>query len=427
MATAYFNSYVPSPTQKPSSTAPSVEDQQPPPGAMPPFSIGGAPSPAQQTYANTLNKPLATTATPIDKATSAVEPTPTGGKPGVPGPVPGTPGTTTANGTTTQNASNGATGSNLPAYGANFSFWQNNSGPGQPGANTVYNAPGSLGAMGVNSNTAQYDPSGNNAPTWNQPGGSSQAAYQALQQILGGDASGMDTSAIKNRLKEQRLAMEKDQLGASRQSAAGRGMLDSGFQGGQERRLQSESRKDILGGFRDVDIAAADASVKNRLAGSEALNQLLSGDTARASTGFTHQLQGAQHEDQQNQFAFNAGQEQFNNQLNAGKTLEELRQGGAQSALQSYQSGADTSFKTREQDMQVAQHKTNELLGRLGIAVNLEEIAKGSSRDKMQFLTDIFQTLVQNEQHNAQMGLSYSQLGLDMKTMLANVVKGIGM
>jgi hypothetical protein len=60
------------------------------------------------------------------------------------------------------------------------------------------------------------------------------------------------------------------------------------------------------------------------------------------------------------------------------------------------------------------------------LAVNLEEIAKGSSRDKMQFLTDIFKTLTQQEQFNATMGLNYNQLGMNMNEMMANIAKSIG-
>jgi hypothetical protein len=320
-----------------------------------------------------------------------------------------------------------AVGSGLPAYAANWNFWQNGSQPAGPGANTVYNAPGSLGAMGVDQNTAGYDPNANNAPVWSQPTGSSKAAYDALQGILGGDASGMDTSAIKNRLKEQRLIMEKDQGRQSRQAAAGRGMLDSGYQASQERRISNESKKDILGGFRDVDIAAADASVKNKLAGSEALNQILTGDVNRADTGWKNQFAGTEFEDKQNQFNFNAGQEKFNNQVNAGTQLGNLQREGANSALNSWQAGADNTMKGRDQDIQVAQHKTNELLTRMGLAVNLEEIQRGTSRDKMQFLTDIFQTLVQNEQHNAQMGLNYSQLGQSMNQTVMDLAKSIGL
>lgn len=320
----------------------------------------------------------------------------------------------------------GSTGSTLPAYAAAYNFWQNNSAPAGPGANTIYKAPGSVGEMGINPNAPGYDPNAVNAPTWNQPGGSSQAAYDALTQLLSGDASGMDTSAIKNRLKEQRLIMARDEGRSSRQAAAGRGMLDSGQQAADERRIRQGANKDILGGFRDTDIAAAEASVKNKLAGSEALNSLLTGDVGRANVGFQNEFAGKQFEDAQNQFDFQAGQEANKNALAAALGLGGLQQGAAESALKSWAGGADTQLQSRNQDIEVAKNKTNELLGRLGISVNLEEIKAGTTRDKMQFLTDIFRTLVQNEQQNAQLGLNYAQMGQSMNQTMADLVKSIG-
>jgi len=237
----------------------------------------------------------------------------------------------------------------------------------------------------------------------------------------------MDTHAIKNRLKEQRLIMEKDQGRQSRQAAAGRGMLDSGYQASQERRISNESKKDILGGFRDVDIAAAEMGTKNKMAASEALNSLLSGDVNRANTGWQNQFEGAKYGDDQNRFAYNSEMERQKAIGDQRATWEKAREAAANSELNKYQAGADSTFNARDQDLQAAQAKTSELIGRLGLAVNLEEIQRGSSRDKMQFLTDIFRTLVQQEQFNSQMGLNYGQLGQDMNKTLADVAKSIGM
>src|SRR6187551_1523445 len=100
-------------------------------------------------------------------------------------------------------APSAAVGSNLPAYAANYnSDWmKGNSSYAQPGDNTSYSGPGDLSEWGNFAGVPGYNAGANGAPAWNQPGGSSQAAYDALQGILGGDGSGMDTHAIKNRLK----------------------------------------------------------------------------------------------------------------------------------------------------------------------------------------------------------------------------------
>ena len=336
-------------------------------------------------------------------------------------------------------------GSNLPAYAAayNAPWMQQANNIEKPGVNTSYQAPTSLAAMGVSFDDAKYNPTAQ-APQW---GGSAQwtdqegtndASYEALNQILTGDGSGMDTSAMKNRLKEQRLQMGKDERNASQQAAASRWMLDSGYQQAQERRINAGANKDILGGFRDVDIAAAQEGTKNKLAATEALESVLSGRTTRADVGFENTqagkeadfdkgLEGAKFKEGQDQFGAEFGLNKANAQLGAGMSLEGLKQGGAASELAKWGAGTDAQLKGQEQDLAVAQGKTNELLGRMGLAVNLEDIAQRSDRDKKQFLVDMFRTLVENEQHNSQLGLGYSQLGQSMNEMMANMAKSIGM
>ena len=318
----------------------------------------------------------------------------------------------------------GSTGSGLPAYAASYNFWQNSVVPPPAPEGAIYtpDAP-----TDYYSGVPGYDPTGAAVPTWQAPGGSSQAAYDALTSMLSGDASGMDTSALKNKLKEQRLQMEKDQLATSRQAAAGRGMLDSGYQSGQERRIGGAARKDILGGFRDVDIAAAEAGARNKIAASTALDAVLTGDTSRADVGFNNQLASATQQDIQNQFDATHGLDVADAQTKAANDYQTLRQKGAASILDKYKAETATTMEGRAQDIQVAQAKSNELLGRLGIAVNLEGIERGTSRDKMQFLVDMFDTLVRNEQHNAQMGLSWAQMGLSMDEIMASLIKGLGM
>jgi hypothetical protein len=400
-----------------------TKTEEPP---LPPFTIGGAPSPAQQLEKAGLNAALnqpapsvsqqpATATTPTKASTTNAQAAAT---------AQNMAGNSTA-GTTPPPAS---TGSGLPAYAASFNFWQNNSAPGGAPGGAVYTPPTSLGAMGVDfSKVPTYDPNGVQVPTWQQPAGSSAAATEALNSLLSGDASGMDTSAMKNKLKEQRLIMEKDQGRQSRQAAAGRGMLDSGWQAADERRIGAESKKDILGGFRDVDIAAANAATANKIAGSTALNTVLTGDVDRASAGYNNELAGATLKDQQQRFATTDARQQQNDILEANQVLGNLQQGGAQSILDKYKAESATTMEGRAQDIEVARAKSNELLGRLGLAVNLEEISRGTSRDKMQFLTDIFSTLVQNEQHNAQLGLGYAQMGQSMNETMEGLIKSLGL
>jgi hypothetical protein len=339
--------------------------------------------------------------------------------------------TTPATPQSTTGTPSSATGSGLPSYGSNWNFsWQtgnNSESRTGPGPDTRYHAPASLAAMGVNfSALPNYNPGDTANPQWQAPGGNSNAAHDALNGLLTGDASGMDTSAMKNKLKEQRLMMEKDQMGASRQAAAGRGMLDSGWQEGSENRIRSASRKDILGGFRDVDIAAAEAGTRNKLAASEALNNLLTGDTTRADVGFDNTLEGSKFADDKNRYDAKLAFDTEKAVLDGALGVEDLKKDAAGTNLNSWQAGTNADQKLRDQDIEVAQGKTNELIARMGLAVNLEEIAKGSSRDKMQFLTDIFKTLTQQEQFNATMGLNYNQLGMNMNEMMANIAKSIG-
>lgn len=340
-------------------------------------------------------------------------------------------GTSTPSPQSTTGTPSSATGSGLPPYGANWAFgWMGSGGstplPG-PGANTTYQAPLSLAQMGVDfSKVPNYNPGFATVGGFQAPQGDSSAATTALQSILGGDGSGMDTSAMKNRLKEQRLIMEGDEMGASRQSAAARGLLDSGIQGAEERRIRGDARKDILGGFRDIDIEAARDGVKNKLTASQILDQVLTGDMNRADTAWQNDLKRTEFMDDQARYGSDFGLKKEQAALDAATKLEDTKQKAAGINLDSWKAGTDASLETREQDIKVAQAKTNELIARMGLAVNLEEIAKGSSRDKMQFLTDIFKVLVDQEQFNAQMGFNYNQMGMNMNEMIANVAKSIG-
>jgi hypothetical protein len=358
-------------------------------------------------------------------------------------PAPATSGAQTQQQSTAGNSTQGTTppastvGSNVPPFAAqyNYPWMQQAITSPMPGANTQVATPGAAGQSNVNWGAIpQYDAQGNILPGWTPPAGDSSAARDALNQLLSGDASGMDVSGIKNKLKEQALQMQKDQMTTSRQAAAGRGMLDSGYQSGQERRIAGATQKDILGNFRDTDIKAAEASTKNKIDASNILNQVLTGDTNRADVGFDNLLEAATQQDEQNQFGAqhgldvaNAQVDETNANTSAYTATNNAQQGAAGTNLASYQSGQDVQNANRAQDLQVAQAKTTELIARLGLAVNLEEVKRGNSQDKMRFLTDIFQTLVQNEQHNGQLGLGYAQLGMNMTEVLANAAKSIGL
>jgi hypothetical protein len=349
-------------------------------------------------------------------------------------PATSASGTTQTQTTQAGNSTQGTTppastvGSGVPPYAANYNAYAWMNSPIQspmPWSNTQVATPG---GTGVNWGAIpQYDANGTVMPGWTPPQGDSTAAKNALNQVLTGDASGMDVSAIKNRLKEQALQMEKDQMSTSRQAAAGRGMLDSGYQAGQERRIAGATQKDILGNFRSTDEKAAEQGTKNRIDASNVLNQVLTGDTSRADVGFDNLMDVATQQDQQNQFAATNAINQGNAQVADYTATNTAQQNAAATNLASYQSGMDVQNANRAQDLQVAQARTTELIARLGLAVNLEEVKRGTSQDKMRFLTEIFNTLVQNEQANGQLGLGYAQLGMSMTQVLSNAAQSIGL
>jgi hypothetical protein len=204
-------------------------------------------------------------------------------------------------------------------------------------------------------------------------------------------------------------------------------MLDSGYQAGQERRIAGATQKDILGNFRSTDEKAAEQGTKNRIDASNVLNQVLTGDTSRADVGFDNLMDVATQQDQQNQFAATNAINQGNAQVADYTATNTAQQNAAATNLASYQSGMDVQNANRAQDLQVAQARTTELIARLGLAVNLEEVKRGTSQDKMRFLTEIFNTLVQNEQANGQLGLGYAQLGMSMTQVLSNAAQSIGL
>jgi hypothetical protein len=186
----------------------------------------------------------------------------------------------------------------------------------QPGANPQSPAPATpvqsayassqpytMGAQGGQNTLAYHNPLGPDrwSDTLYTPGqltqnpGSLTPEMEGLVQgalknaIQGG--GGLPVEQLKGRARDDALAMRGDQLSTLDDAMAASGRGNSGWAAGQGQNIRSAATSDILGKYRDVDIADAQSRLDNQYKGIQMGSDYLTGSASRnlADWAATHQ------------------------------------------------------------------------------------------------------------------------------------------
>lgn len=130
--------------------------------------------------------------------------------------------------------------------------------PGQMTAPPVYQT-----ATAAPAPASPVTPTGQIAP----PPSGQPVAQEALQRAINTPTLSADViNQQKGALKDQAALMNQQGREQVAQNAAARGLEGGGWQQAQNRQLNSATTSSLLGGYRDLDIAAADLNRKNMLA-----------------------------------------------------------------------------------------------------------------------------------------------------------------
>ena len=195
----------------------------------------------------------------------------------------------------------------------------------------------------------------------------SQASNEAmtnalLQQVMANPQSMSPeiVAQLKEQQKEQALSMQQQTMEQLQQAFAGRGMGQSGNLDMQRRRIADDTVGQILGGQRQIDIAAGQTNLQDRLNALQAAEQTMTGQSNRGLAGYQAQLAGqqAQAGEGYKQYGSQADSTRF--ALERALQGEGLKQAGAQSALNFGQAQAGiTNMGNQTAMQQAAQQEAN--------------------------------------------------------------------
>lgn len=123
----------------------------------------------------------------------------------------------------------------------------------------------------------------------------SQQQQALVQQMMANPGWGPDAvNQMKASQKDTALSMQQQQQQALQGAAVGRGMLNSGFELGNERRLADTTQQNILGSYRDIDIANAQNTFQNQATAANTAENALTGQANRATQFYGAGLSGQQ-------------------------------------------------------------------------------------------------------------------------------------
>lgn len=128
-----------------------------------------------------------------------------------------------------------------------------------------------------------------NPGTVNQ--GLEDAVQGALVNAIAG-GGGLAVEQLKGRHLDNTMSMRDDNLAAAKDAAGASGRLGGGFAAGQDAILREQAIQNALGGFRDIDIADAEAKNENLYRGIEAGNNLLTGQSTRKLGDYAATIEG---------------------------------------------------------------------------------------------------------------------------------------
>jgi hypothetical protein len=113
----------------------------------------------------------------------------------------------------------------------------------------------------------------------------------ALRQAIAG-GGGLPVEQLKGRARDDAFAMRGDNISSLQDAMAARGRQLGGWGAGQERNIRADTTSDILGKYRDVDIADAQSRLDNQYKGIELGNTYLQGQSGRRESDYKTGLEG---------------------------------------------------------------------------------------------------------------------------------------
>jgi hypothetical protein len=239
-----------------------------------------------------------------------------------------------------------------------------------------------------------------------QAGGNAQQ-NALLQQLMANPGWGADAvNQMKSGQKESALSMQQQQQMAMQQAAAGRGLLDSGQQIADQRRLADTTQSNILGGYRNIDIANAQNTFGNQIAALGASDQTLNSQANRATSFYNTGLAGQQAQQGNLQAQAASGQNATNFALQQAMAQQGLYQNAASSQLQSAGMQADENNRGFANQFVGPQFQQNAYMQQQGLN------QAGAQSGLAAYNTDLnaFQNYQGNQNTNRQLDIQ-SQLG----------------
>jgi hypothetical protein len=166
------------------------------------------------------------------------------------------------------------------------------------------NAPYTMGAQGNQNTVAYNNPLGPQrwSDTLYTPGQLTQnqgiltpqmegLVQGALQGAIQG-GGGLPVEQLKGRARDDALAMRGNDISSLDDAMAARGRGNSGWAAGQGQNIRSAATSDILGKYRDIDVADAQSRLENQYKGIQAGSDYLAGQSQRNLADWTATHQG---------------------------------------------------------------------------------------------------------------------------------------
>ncbi len=232
-----------------------------------------------------------------------------------------------------------------------------------------------------------------------------------LQQLLSNPAlSPQVIEQIKARQRESAMAMgQQDQQMASQNAAARGTNLDSQYTNTQQD-IQNNVRNNILGNYRDIDIAAAQSARGDQLAALQAAEQVMSGQLGRNTQQYAMGMAGQQAQAGENQYGFTSQFQAPTFNRETALAQEGLNQAGAQSAMGGHQTDLGAYFDYLSNQTQNRQIGVNEQLGNAGIGLDQQRVNNQANQFGQTHQLNWAQLLNDMQMGRYGMGLNYAQL-----------------
>lgn len=289
-----------------------------------------------------------------------------------------------------------------------------------PPANAAYTAP-DLGAPEISATPATYQ-AGQLTPfasiTDSFADVNSQQKQAVMDALLNPSMSATNVAQLKEREKEQALAMQEQLLSQAMQRGASRGTVGGGYTAGLERRIGSDALNSIIGSNREVDLAKMTQDRKDLIDAVGLAETYQQGTFGRGMGEADQRLKTEMSQEDLRKYAAQQGLDAA--ELNFDKDKFAWQSKLDQEGLR--QSAADDAYRLWEGD--TGRLQTSEELRRLQEALQLQgELGRGGLANETRRISESgrqFDTSAELEERKfAEMMRQFNQrLGLDYGDLL---------